>query len=48
MAALAALVAGACFAFGRRRAVTVATALVTAMIVLDYASQLLTLAGFYT
>ena len=47
MAALAAMAIGACFAFGRRWAPTAAAALVGAMLVLNYASQLLALAGFY-
>jgi hypothetical protein len=46
--ALAAMAVGACLAFGRRHAPVAATALVSGVIVLNYASQLLTLAGFYT
>jgi hypothetical protein len=48
MAALGALAAGACFAFGRRRALPVAAGLAAVMVVFNYASQFLTLAGFYT
>jgi hypothetical protein len=48
ISAVAALAAGSSFAFGRRRAPQVAVGLVAAMIVLNYSSQLLTLAGFYT
>jgi len=39
---------GACLGLGRRWAPVAATALVAGVIVLDYASQLLSLAGFYT
>jgi 4-amino-4-deoxy-L-arabinose transferase-like glycosyltransferase/heme exporter protein D len=46
--ALAALVIGACHGFGRRHAVTLATALVAGLIGLTFASQLLTLSSFYT
>ena len=48
ISAVAAITAGSAFAFGRRHAARVAAGLVAAMIVLSYASQLLTLAGFYT
>jgi hypothetical protein len=48
MAPLAAMAAGACFAFGRRHASVVAAMLVAAVFVVDHASQLLTLAGFYS
>jgi len=48
MAALAALPVGACFAFGRRRAPLIAAGVVAAMIVFDYAAQLVALAGYYT
>jgi hypothetical protein len=48
MAPLAAMAAGACFAFGRRHASVVAAMLVAAVFVIDHASQLLTLAGFYS
>jgi hypothetical protein len=48
MGALSATVIGACFAFGRRWAPVLAAGLVGAMVVLNYASQLLTLAGFYS
>lgn len=44
---LAVLVVGALHAFGRRRMLTVAVALLVAMIGLGYASQLLTLTSFY-
>jgi 4-amino-4-deoxy-L-arabinose transferase-like glycosyltransferase len=46
--ALSAIAVGSCLGLGRRWAPVGATALVAAVIVLDYASQLLTLAGFYT
>jgi hypothetical protein len=46
--ALAAIAAGSCLGLGRRWAPVAATVLVAAVIVLDYASQLLSLAGFYT
>lgn len=48
MGALSAMAIGACFAFGRRWAGVMAAGLVGAMVVLNYASQLLTLAGFYS
>jgi hypothetical protein len=48
VAALAALVVGACFGAGRRAAPLVATALVTATIGLGVAAQLLVLASAYT
>ena len=48
VSALAAMAVGACFALGRRWAPVAATALVGGMIVLNFASQLLTLAGFYS
>jgi hypothetical protein len=48
MAPLAAMAAGACLAFGRRWAGVAAAVLVAAVIVTDYAAQLLTLAGFYS
>jgi hypothetical protein len=48
MGALSAMAIGACFAFGRRWAPVAATGLVGAMFVLNYASQLLSLAGFYS
>lgn len=44
---IALLVVGALHAFGRRRMLYPAVALAVAMIALSYASQLLTLAGFY-
>jgi hypothetical protein len=46
--ALAAIAVGACLGLGRRWAPVAATGLVAGVIVLDYASQLLSLAGFYT
>ena len=48
MAALAALAVGGCFALGRRHARLLVTGLVAAMIVLGYASQMLTLVGSHT
>lgn len=48
MPALAALAVGACFALGRRFAGVAAAGLAAAVIVLNYASQFLTLAGFYS
>jgi hypothetical protein len=48
MAPLAAMAVGACSAFGRRWAGIAAAALVAAVVVIDYAAQLLTLAGFYS
>ena len=44
---LAVLVVGALHAFGRRRMLTLGIGLLTAMIALSYASQLLTLTSFY-
>jgi hypothetical protein len=44
---LALMVVGALHAFGRRRMLTVGIGLLTAMIALSYASQLLTLTSFY-
>jgi hypothetical protein len=46
--ALAAMAVGGCFALGRRWAPVLVTALVAGIIVLNYASQLLTLGGFYS
>lgn len=46
--AVAALFIGTTFAFGRRRALPIATAAVAGLIGLTVASQLLTLSGFYT
>ena len=46
--ALAAIAVGACLGLGRRWAPVAATGLAAGVIVLDYASQLLSLAGFYT
>jgi hypothetical protein len=48
MTALAALAVGSCLGLGRRWAPVAATGLVAGVIVLDYASQLLSLASFYT
>jgi hypothetical protein len=45
---LAAVAVGACLAFRDRVAVVVATTMVTAMMGLGYASQFLTLSGFFT
>ena len=45
---LVAIAVGACLAFRDRTAVVVATVMVAAMIGLGYASQFLTLAGFFT
>jgi hypothetical protein len=44
---IALLVVGALHAFGRRRMLAAAVALLVAMIALSYAAQLLTLTGFY-
>jgi hypothetical protein len=46
--ALAAIAVGSCLGLGRRWAPVAAVALAMAVVVLDYASQLLSLAGFYT
>jgi hypothetical protein len=48
IAALATIAVGGTFGLGRRWQVSLATALVVAMIGLSYASQLLTLGSFYT
>ena len=48
IAALSAIAVAGTFGLGRRWHVPIATVLVVAMIGLSYASQLLTLAGFYT
>ena len=45
---LAAIAVGGCLAFRNRIAVVVATVMVAGMIGLGYASQFLTLAGFFT
>jgi hypothetical protein len=47
IAPLAVLVAGSLYAFGRRSVVYVGAGLLTAMLALSYASQLLTLTSFY-
>jgi hypothetical protein len=46
--ALAAIAVGSCLGLGKRWAPVAATALAAAVIVLNYASQLLSLASFYT
>ena len=46
--ALAAMAAGSCLGLGRRWAPVAAAGLATAVVVLDYASQILSLAGFYS
>jgi hypothetical protein len=48
MAALATLPVGACFAFGRHRAPLIGAGVVAAMIVFNYAAQLVAMAGYYT
>jgi hypothetical protein len=48
IAAMATLAVGACFAFGERRARSLTTGLVAAMIVLNCAAQWLTLAVCFT